>query len=53
MGEANIVTMMEDFYRELERSALRELFPGTWWQLHSAPRSKRSLGAAFRHSLDS
>src|SRR5262245_22752535 len=27
MGEANIVAMMEDFYRELESSSLRELFP--------------------------
>src|SRR5262245_29927785 len=27
MGEANIFAMMEDFYRELERSSLRELFP--------------------------
>jgi hemoglobin len=27
MGEANIVRMVEDFYRELERSAVRALFP--------------------------
>jgi hemoglobin len=27
MGEANIFRMMEDFYRELERSPLRPLFP--------------------------
>ena len=27
MGEANIVRMVEDFYRELERSPLRPLFP--------------------------
>jgi hemoglobin len=27
MGEANIFRMMEDFYAELERSALRPLFP--------------------------
>ena len=27
MGEANIVRMMEDFYRELDRSPLRALFP--------------------------
>ena len=27
MGEANIVRMIEDFYRELERSSLRPLFP--------------------------
>jgi hemoglobin len=27
MGEANIFRMMEDFYRELEGSALRPLFP--------------------------
>ena len=27
MGEANIFRMMEDFYRELERSSLRALFP--------------------------
>jgi hemoglobin len=27
MGEASIVRMLEDFYRELERSALRPLFP--------------------------
>jgi hemoglobin len=27
MGEANIVRMLEDFYRELERSPLRPLFP--------------------------
>jgi hemoglobin len=27
MGEANIVRMIEDFYRELERSTLRPLFP--------------------------
>ena len=28
MGEANIFRMMEDFYRELERSSLSALFPG-------------------------
>ena len=28
MGEANIFRMMEDFYREMERSSLRALFPG-------------------------
>ena len=27
MGEANIFRMMEDFYRELEQSSLRPLFP--------------------------
>ena len=27
MGEANVFRMMEDFYRELERSSLRPLFP--------------------------
>jgi hemoglobin len=27
MGEAGIVRMIEDFYRELERSSLRDLFP--------------------------
>lgn len=27
MGEANISRMMEDFYRELEQSSLRPLFP--------------------------
>jgi hemoglobin len=27
MGEANIVLMIEDFYRELEASSLRPLFP--------------------------
>jgi hemoglobin len=27
MGEANIVRMIEDFYRELEASSLRPLFP--------------------------
>jgi len=27
MGEANIFRMIEDFYRELERSSLRGLFP--------------------------
>ncbi|HXJ80705.1 MAG TPA: hypothetical protein VMS64_18745 [Candidatus Methylomirabilis sp.] len=27
MGEANIVSMIEDFYRELERSSVRTLFP--------------------------
>jgi len=27
MGEANIFGMIEDFYRELERSSLRSLFP--------------------------
>jgi len=27
MGEANIVRLIEDFYRELERSSLRSLFP--------------------------
>ncbi len=27
MGEANIFGMIEDFYRELERSSLRRLFP--------------------------
>jgi hemoglobin len=27
MGEAGIVRMIEDFYRELERSSLRSLFP--------------------------
>jgi hemoglobin len=27
MGEANIFRMMEDFYRELEHSSLRPLFP--------------------------
>jgi hemoglobin len=27
MGEANIFKMMEDFYRELEKSSLRPLFP--------------------------
>jgi len=27
MGEANIFKMMRDFYRELESSELRELFP--------------------------
>ena len=27
MGEANIVRMMEDFYRELDQSSLRALFP--------------------------
>jgi hemoglobin len=27
MGEAGIVRMIEDFYRELERSSLRPLFP--------------------------
>ena len=27
MGEANIFRMIEDFYRELERSSLRPLFP--------------------------
>lgn len=27
MGEASIFRMMEDFYRELERSSLRALFP--------------------------
>ena len=27
MGEANIFRMMEDFYRELEQSSLRSLFP--------------------------
>ena len=27
MGEAGIVRMIEDVYRELERSGLRELFP--------------------------
>ncbi len=27
MGEANIFTMLEDFYRELERSSLRPMFP--------------------------
>src|SRR5262245_26369202 len=27
MGEDNIFAMMEDFYRELERSSLRPLFP--------------------------
>lgn len=27
MGEANILRMIEDFYRELEQSSLRDLFP--------------------------
>lgn len=27
MGEANIFTMLEDFYRELEQSPLRSMFP--------------------------
>jgi hemoglobin len=27
MGEANIFAMLEDFYRELERSSLRPMFP--------------------------
>jgi hemoglobin len=27
MGEANIMRMMEDFYRELEQSPIREMFP--------------------------
>ena len=27
MGEANIFKMMEDFYRELETSAIRHMFP--------------------------
>jgi hemoglobin len=27
MGEANVVRMIEDFYRELEASSLRPLFP--------------------------
>lgn len=27
MGEANVVRMMEDFYRELERSPIRPMFP--------------------------
>jgi hemoglobin len=27
MGEANIFTMMEDFYNELEQSSIRHLFP--------------------------
>lgn len=27
MGEANIFAMLEDFYRELEKSALRSMFP--------------------------
>lgn len=27
MGEANILRMMEDFYRELEQSPIREMFP--------------------------
>lgn len=27
MGEANIFAMLEDFYRELERSSLRTMFP--------------------------
>lgn len=27
MGEANIFQMLEDFYRELEQSSIRDLFP--------------------------
>jgi hemoglobin len=27
MGDANIVRMMEDFYRELEQSSIRQMFP--------------------------
>ena len=27
MGQENIVRMVEDFYRELERSPLRSMFP--------------------------
>jgi hemoglobin len=41
MGEANITRMIEDFYRELEGSALRPLFPA------DMPAASRKSAAFF------